>query len=237
MLSLPSDENPWAAYRVNANGAMHVLEAARLFGVQKVVYPSSMSIYAGNTGMIDENTVQTPSSMYGVTKLFAESLGRFYHRKFGIDFRSVRFPTVVGLGAKTKHMTQYMAWMVERSLEGEPFAAWVPEETRTPFLYYRDALRALVLLHDAPSENIRTRVYNVEGVTVGAGEFADAVRSHIPGSRITFEPDAETQRLFGKGTGTVDETNARSEWGWHLQYGLEETILDMKKTFEERRGG
>ena len=236
MLSIPADENPWAAYRVNADGAMHVLEAARLFGVPKVVYPSSMAVYAGNTGGIDESTGQAPDSMYGVTKLFGELLGRFYHRKFGIDFRAVRFCTVVGLGAKTRHMTQYMAWMIERSLQGEPFEVWVAEETRNPFLYYKDAVSALLALHDAPAESIRTRVYNLAGTSATAAEFAETVNRHVKGARITFKPDPAAQRLFGKGTGTVDESAARSEWGWRAEYGTERAIKDMKGEFEARKG-
>ena len=232
MLSIPADENPWAAYRVNADGMMHVLEAARLFGVSRVIFPSSMAVYAGNTGKIDESTGQAPDSMYGATKIFCELLGRFYHRKFGIDFRAVRFCTVVGLGARTKHMTQYMAWMIERSLQGEPFEVWVAESTRNPFLYFKDAVRALMMLADAPADDIKTRVYNLAGTESTAEEFARTVEKHVPGARITFRPDPDAMRLFGKGTGTVDETAAATEWGWRSEYGVEETIVDMKRLFE-----
>jgi threonine 3-dehydrogenase len=214
---------------------MHVLEAARIFGVPKVIFPSSMAVYAGNTGQIDESTGQAPDSMYGVTKIFGELLGRFYHRKFGIDFRSARFCTVVGLGAKTKHMTQYMAWMIERSLQCEPFEVWVAEGTRNPFIYYRDAVRALMMLHDTPEEKIKTRVYNLAGTSSTAEEFASKVREHVPGSQITFKPDPDAMRLFGKGTGTVNERAAREEWGWEAEFGVEQTILDMKQTFEARK--
>jgi threonine 3-dehydrogenase len=236
LLSIPADENPHAAYRVNANGTMHVLEAARMFGVQKVIYPSTMAIYAGNTGRIDESTGQAPDGIYAVTKLFSELLGRFYHRKYGIDFRCVRFSTVVGLGAMTKHMTQYMAWMIERSLEGKPFEVWVAEETRNPFLYYKDAVGALLKLHDAPAKEIVTRVYNLAGTSATAGEFADIVRDQIEGAKISFNPDPDAMRLFGKGTGTVDDSAARNEWGWRAEYGTQETILDMKRTFEAAQG-
>ena len=232
LLSVPADENPWAAYRVNANGVMHVLEAARIFGVPKVIFSSSMGVYAGNTGHIDESTVQAPDSMYGVTKIFGELLGRFYHRKFGIDFRSARLCTVVGLGARTRHMTQYMAWMIERSLKGEPFEVWVAESTSNPFIYYRDAVRALLMLHDAPADKIRTRVYNLAGTSSTAVEFARKVREHLPAARITFRPDPDAMRLFGKGIGTVDEKAAREEWGWQAEYGVEQAILDMKRSFE-----
>ena len=78
MLSIPSEANPWGSYRVNADGAMHILEAARLFAVDKVIFTSSIAVYAGYTGPIDESTVQKPDGMYALTKLFGELLGRFY---------------------------------------------------------------------------------------------------------------------------------------------------------------
>ena len=237
MLSIPADENPWAAYRVNANGTMHVLEAARIFGVKQVIFPGTMAVLAGNTGDIDESTATKPDSMYGVTKLFGELLGRFYHRKFGMDFRGLRFCTVVGLGARTKHMTQYMAWMIERSLQGEPFEVWVKEETSNPFIYYQDAVSALLMLRDAPEAQIQTRIYNLAGTMATAGAFADAVRRHIGGARITFQPDPTALRLFGGGTGAVDESAAQEEWGWKPEYDLEKTILDMKTRFAEGRHG
>ena len=92
MLSLPSDSNPWGAYRVNANGMMHVLEAARLFNVDKVIFPGTIAIYASQADVpieIDESTIQKAENMYGLTKLFGELLGKFYAKKFGLDFRAV----------------------------------------------------------------------------------------------------------------------------------------------------
>lgn len=233
MLSLPSDANPWGAYDVNANGTLHVLEAARLFGVSKVVFLSSNAVYGGSRGDIDETTLQQPGSMYGITKLFGEHLGRFYHRKFGPDFRALRFCVIIGLGAKTKHMSQYMAWMIERSLEGRPFSVWVAEDTYNPWLYHKDAVRALVELHDAPADAIQSRVYNLSGTRSTAREFVDKVEEHIPGARLSFEPDPEAVALLGKGYGNIDETPARTEWGWRAEYDIDAMLEDMKRDFEE----
>jgi nucleoside-diphosphate-sugar epimerase len=122
--------------------------------------------------------------------------------------------------------------MIERSLQGEPFEVWVAESTSNPFIYYRDAVRALLMLHDAPADKIRTRVYNLAGASSTAVEFARKVREHLPAARITFRPDPDAMRLFGKGIGTVDEKAAREEWGWQAEYGVEQAILDMKRSFE-----
>ncbi len=235
MLSIPSDANPWTSYRVNANGTMHVLEAARLFDVDKVIFTSSIAVYAGYTKPINESTFQKPESMYGLTKLFGELLGRFYAKKFEIDFRAVRYPTVVGLGAKTKHMSQYMAWMIENSLENKPFEVWVEEDTRNPCIYYKDAANALIMLHDAPKANIKTKVYNLAGISLIAKEFVDTVKKHIPDAHITFKPDPVAVDLLGKGMGIIDESCAKNEWGWKLEYSIDEMIEDMKKEFRSKK--
>ncbi len=232
MLSIPSDANPWAAYRVNSNGMMHVLEAARLFDVEKVIFTSTAAVYAGHTLPIDDSTVQKPETMYGLTKLFGEHLGRFYAKKFGLDFRAVRYPTVVGPGAKTRHMSQYMPWMIEYSLADKPFEVWVEEDCRNPCIYYKDAANALLMLHDAPREKIKTRIYNLAGISLTAREFADIVREHVPSSRITFKPDPEVVKMLGKGFGIIDESPAKKEWGWNMRYDMEEMIRDFERAYK-----
>ena len=231
MLSMPSDANPWAAYQVNANGTMHVLEAARLLDVRKVVFSSSNAVYGASRGAINDDTIRKPGSMYGITKLFGEHLGLFYHRKFGLDFRAIRFCVIIGLGAKTKHMSQYMAWMIEQSLEGEPFEVWVTEDTNNPWLYHKDAVTALARLHDEPADHIKTRVYNMAGTASNARDFVAKVSEHIQNARISFNPDPEAVALLGKGIESVDESAARAEWGWGIDYGIDEMIEDMKKEF------
>jgi threonine 3-dehydrogenase len=231
MLSMPSDANPWAAYQVNANGTMHILEAARLLGVQKVVFSSSNAVYGASRGAIDDDTIRKPGSMYGITKLFGEHLGLFYNRKFGLDFRAIRFCVIIGLGARTKHMSQYMAWMIEQSLAGNPFEVWVTEDTNNPWLYHKDAVRALAGLHDAQADRIKSRVYNMAGTASNARQFVAKVNEHIPGARISFNPDPEAVALLGKGIESIDETAAKSEWDWRIDYDLDRMITDMKADF------
>ncbi|MBT3272314.1 MAG: NAD-dependent epimerase/dehydratase family protein [Spirochaetales bacterium] len=232
MLSTPSDANPWAAYRVNADGTMNILEAARLFDVQKVVFTSSNAVYSGVTGAIDDTTLTKPGSLYGITKLFGEHLGLFYKRRFDLDFRALRFCVVIGLGAKTKHMSQYMAWMIEHALEGKPFKVWVSEGTNNPWIYHKDAVRALQEIHDAPGESMKSRVYNLSGTSSTAIQFVEKVRAHISGADIGFDPDPEAVALLGKGIESIDETAAREEWNWKTRFGIDEMLEDLKKIFE-----
>jgi nucleoside-diphosphate-sugar epimerase len=234
MLSIPADANPWAAYRVNADGTLNILEAARLFDVEKVIFTSTIAVYAGHGLPINESTLQNPESMYGITKLFSENLGRFYFKKFGLDFRAVRYPTVIGLGARTKHMSQYMSWMIENSLSNKPFDVWVNEDTRNPCLYYKDAALALLLIHDTPPQNIKTRIYNLAGISLTAKEFVDKVKKHIPSAKIAFKPDPEIVKLMGKGFGTIDDTCAKKEWGWKMKYDMETMLEDIKREYKSK---
>jgi len=232
MLSLPSEANPWAAYRVNANGTMHILEAARLFGSEKVIFASTLGVYGPRKRtIINESAVEKPETMYGSTKLFAEHLGRFYAKKFGLDFRAVRFPTLVGPGATTKHPSQYMPWMIEYSLAKKPFDVWVEENCRVPFIYHKDAANALLMLHDAPRENIKTLVYNLAGTSLTAREFADKVVEHIPSAQIRFRPDPEIVKMLGGGFDVIDDSCAQKEWGWKMSFDMEDMMQDFERTY------
>jgi threonine 3-dehydrogenase len=126
MLSVPSDADPWAALTANAIGTFHVLEAARLFEVPQVIFASSVGTYGLDIAQdtIDDYTLQRPQYFYGVTKLFGELTGRFFRRKYGLDFRGVRYPAIVGPGIKTPGAVQYAGWVIEESAKGKPFTIW-----------------------------------------------------------------------------------------------------------------
>ncbi|MCG6535788.1 MAG: NAD-dependent epimerase/dehydratase family protein [Syntrophales bacterium LBB04] len=144
MLSLPSENNPWAAFDANVIGTYNVLEAARIKRMAQVIYGSTIATYSKDIpgAEIDDRTIQRPSTFYGVSKTFGELLGRFYHRKFGLDFRGVRLPSVVGPGARTAHMSIYNAWAIEYAIKGLPYVLECEPETRCPALYYKDAARS-----------------------------------------------------------------------------------------------
>jgi nucleoside-diphosphate-sugar epimerase len=232
MLSIPSERKPWASFQANVVGTFNVLEAARLEKVDKVIYSSTIATYSKDiqSSIIDDFTLQRPTTMYGATKVFGELLGRVYARKFGIDFRGVRFPSVVGPGAKTAHMSIYHAWTIEEPLKGNPYEIYVEPETRVPAIYFKDAIRALWLLSKAEREQIKTMVYIIAGVTppYSAMELAEIVRSKIPGARLTFNPDPNTMELLKEiGSLRFDEERARSEWDWNPSYSLSQMVDDF----------
>jgi len=231
MLSVPSDADPQAAFRANAMGTFHVLEAARLFDVEKVLFSSTLATYGLNIreGKIDDFTLQRPELFYGCTKVFCELMGLFYRRKYGLDYRGVRYPSIVGPGVKTPGIVQYNAWVIEECAKGRPYTVYVRPDTRCPIMYYKDAARAIVMLGDAPRESIQMVNYVVAGPTPAASaqELVDMVRAKIPGAKIDFKVDEEKQKIIDKLVLPVDDSLARKEWGWYPEYDQERIVEDF----------
>jgi threonine 3-dehydrogenase len=234
MLSAQCEANPWAAVQVNALGTYYLLEASRLFGVKKVVFTSSMGTYGYIPGgLVSDDTLQRPPIMYGVTKVFGELLGLYYHQRFGIDFRGVRFSQLVGPGIKSEGYGQYNPRMIEAALRGIPFEAWVTKETSIPMMYIKDAIRCLFELFEADAAKIKTRIYNVGQILPSptAGDLLEEIKNHIKEVRITFKPDPKAMDILRHIPQQLDDQNARAEWGWSIRYGLKEMVEDFIKEY------
>jgi nucleoside-diphosphate-sugar epimerase len=240
MLSLPSEQNPWGAFDANVVGTYNILEAARIKKMRQVVYGSTIATYSKDIqgGTIDDRTIQRPSSFYGITKTFGELTGRWYHRRFGLDFRGVRLPSIVGPGAKTAHMSIYNAWAIEYSIKGLPYTLNCDPETRCPALYYKDAAMALKGLASADPSRIRTRVYNIAGITppFSASELVKVIGKRIPEAQLSFNPDPVVVELLRElGALKISDECARLEWGWQLAYPLEAMVDDFIGEFEKHK--
>ncbi|MEE8046853.1 MAG: NAD-dependent epimerase/dehydratase family protein, partial [Dehalococcoidia bacterium] len=201
MLSVPSDADPSAAIQTNAMGTFHILEAARIFGVRQVIFASSIGVFGTGIegGVRDDFTLQRPVLLYGATKVFGEHLGLFYKRKYGIDFRGLRYPSIIGPGVSTPGVVQYTSQVMEQSAKGNPYTMKVEPELRTPVMYITEAGEAAIQLAEAPLDDIKTTVYNVDGIqpTPTAQDLVDAVQRHVPSAQIDFDVDKE--RLSSRG--------------------------------------
>ncbi|MFN8514423.1 MAG: NAD-dependent epimerase/dehydratase family protein [Chloroflexia bacterium] len=237
MLSFPSEADPAAALQANAMGTYHVLEAARLFKVPKVIFSSTIATFGMDITepVLTDDTIQRPELFYGITKVFGEQLGFYYRRKYDLDFRGVRFPSIVGPGVRTPAIVQYNSWVIEECAKGNPYEIYVDPETRCPVMYFKDAARSLVRLADAPREAIKRGVYVIAGVTpiVTAGELADLVRAQIPGAQITFNPDRELQPILDRLLLPPDDRNAQQEWGWEAAYSQADVIDDFLRELRD----
>jgi len=223
MLSLPSEANPWASFETNVAGMLHILEAARLFGVQRMVFASTGATYGLGVGeVLTDETIQRPIGMYGIGKLFGELLGRFYRRKFNFDFRCIRYcAEVVGPGVRTMAMPQYIPWMIENAALGRPFECWVSEDIAVHIMYFKDVIRGTEKLFYAPKENIKTVCYNIAGGSQlpTAKEIESAIKTLIPEAQISYKPDPIAMELLRSlKYKVVDDSRAREEWGWDPEY-------------------
>jgi threonine 3-dehydrogenase len=231
MLSVACEADPAAAVRVNVLGTLHILEAARQAGVPQVIYSSTLATYGSDLREkeLSESTLQRPVFFYGATKLFGENAGTFYRRKFGLDFRGVRFPSVVGPGATSAAVSQYIPWMIEHAIRGDPFTANVAERTACPFMYYKDAAQALLKLSAAPAGNLKRSVYLVAGPkpVPTAGQLAELVHQRFPKARITFAVDDQLQAMLDQYLFPVDDCCAAADWAWQAQWSVPRMIEDF----------
>lgn len=235
LLSEPSEINPWASIHVNALGTYYILEAARLFKAKKVIFTSSMAVYVNNQYKVDvitEHAMQRPQIIYGITKVFAELLGLYYHRKFGIDVRGIRLPVVIGPNVESPGFGQFNSKIIQAAILGTPFEVNVPEDTLIPLLYIKDAVRSLMMLYRAPEDRLVTRVYNVGQITPPptTADVVNMVRRYYPHAQITFKPDPRFIEVVKNTPKEIKADEARSEWGWNVSYSLEDAVKDFIQT-------
>jgi threonine 3-dehydrogenase len=229
MLSLPSEQDPPAAFHANAMGTFHIFEAARLLDVKRVVFASSTATFGFDlpADPIDDLSLQRPQTFYGACKLFGENMGRFYRRKYGLDYRGVRFPSIVGPGVRSPGSVQYTSWVIEHAAKGVPFTIWVRPETRVPILYFKDAALAIIALAEVPPERIKMVNYLLSGPRPTALELVNLVRQKFPGAQIDFKVDDEIQLRLDNAMRPLDDRFAREEWGWKPTYGVDAMIDDF----------
>ncbi len=230
ILTGPGEADPQTLLTANAVGFIRMIEAARQAGTEQMIFASSIGTYGRDLGPgpVTDQSLQRPNTVYGVTKVFGENLGAYYRQKYGLDFRGLRYPSIVGPGVTTWSLAQYTSWMIEKSALGEPFTVWTTPETVIPILYYKDAARAALDLAAAPRDSIKAINYLVDGVapTPNAGEIAEAVRRAVPGAEITFEPDPKAALSLARNL-HIDDATARAEWGWTPQYDLDAMVADV----------
>ena len=239
ILSTPSEQNPWACFQTNVAGTMYVLEAARLFGVSRVFFASTSGTYGLGIGqVVTEETLQRPTGAYGISKLYGELLGRFYRRKFNLDFRGLRYCGVIGPGARSKMVSQYNSWMIENAALGKPYECFVTADVRIPVTYFKDALRATEMLYYAPRKQIKTVCYNVAGISPAHAvkELELAIKKFIPKAKTTYKPDPEIMEFFRDyPVEVIDDSRAREEWGWYPIYtDFEKIVGDFLEEVKNR---
>lgn len=230
LLTRLADGDPPAGFQANVAGTFHVLEAARIFEVKQVLFSSSIGSYGPDVQgkVVDDYTIQRPVSMYGASKLFGESLGRFYRVRYGLDFRCLRYPGIFGPGFRTTSMAQPFSLMVEESVMSRPYTLRMAPDVRHALLYYKDAALAMIKLAQVPEADIRMVCYLLNGIepVPTVQERVDMVKARIPEANLSFDPDPELTQIYYR-MPSFDDHIAREEWGWKPEYDSENAMDDF----------
>jgi nucleoside-diphosphate-sugar epimerase len=234
LLSATGEKAPLRAWSLNMDGLLNILEIARERGEAgrplKVFWPSSIAAFGPNTPA--ENTPQTtvmdPTSIYGISKLAGERLCEYYHAKYGVDVRSIRYPGIISFksppGGGT---TDYAIAIFHAALRGETYECFLGPETTLPMIYMPDAIRATIELMGAPADQVQIRSsYNVAGVSFNPRELAAAIQARVPGFRIAYKPDSR-QQIADSWPKSLNDSAAFADWGWRARIGVEEMVADM----------
>ncbi|MFC2070500.1 SDR family NAD(P)-dependent oxidoreductase [Chloroflexota bacterium] len=244
MLTNVSEDNPWGSFQTNVIGTYNALEAARLTSIDKMMFTSTFGTYGLLLDeVLSDTSIQRPVTFYGCGKLYCEGLGRFYNKKFGLDFRSIRYAQMIGPNVRTPG--HWAPPMIEDTVLGKPNECiYAYPETAISMIYVKDCARAADMVMQAPQEQIKMMNYNVAGVQqfVSARELEAILKKRYPDTSITYNPDSSLQeigndfRILKK----FDDSYARNEWGWKPEYNSPEAIIDIFKTdlksFPERYG-
>lgn len=230
LLSAVGEARPQDAYRVNLGGLMNVLEAAREEGFA-VFTPSSIAAFGPGTppDPTPQDTVQRPTTMYGVTKVAGELLCDYYHLKFGVDARGVRYPGLISHsappGGGTTDWAVEIFWAAVR--EGR-YRCFLSHDVRLDMMYMPDAIRAALELMDADPGSLKHRnAFNVTAMQVTPEQMARAIQERLPDFGMGYAVDPVRQAIAESWPRRLDDSAAREEWGWQPEFGLHETVEDM----------
>ncbi|POR01512.1 UDP-glucose 4-epimerase [Alkalispirochaeta sphaeroplastigenens] len=237
LLSATAEDRPQEAWDLNLNGLLTVLEVAREQGAA-VFTPSSIGAFGPTTprDWTPQDTLQRPTSMYGVTKVAGELLCDYYHFKYGVDTRGLRYPGLIS--SKTPPgggTTDYAVDIYYQALRTGRYRCFLKGDTYLDMMYMPDAVRAAISLMEADPSRLRHRnAFNVTAMSFCPEEQAAYIRACLPRFEIDYEVDPVRQAIANSWPNAMEDYAARVEWGWEPQYDLEATTRDMLRVLSQR---
>lgn len=239
LLSAVGERNPHKAWQLNVGGLYTVLETARAHSV-RVFWPSSMAVFG--SGVPRDGTPQIapllPETMYGATKVSGELLCDYYHRRYGLDARCLRYPGIISSetlpgGGTTDYAVQIF---YDAILRGR-YTCFLKADSTLPMMYMPDCMKASIEIMDAPASSVRTRTgYNVTGMSFSPSELVVEIRKHIPGFECDYKPDFR-QKIADSWPRSLNDAEARKDWGWKPKYDLASMTTEMLATLGRRLKG
>lgn len=230
ILSATGEKNPNLAWNLNMTGLLNVLDIAREEKIKKVYWPSSIAVFGPTSPKQNcpQQTIIEPSTVYGISKYAGEFWCNYYHNRFGVDVRSIRYPGLISYkSAPGGGTTDYAVEIFHEALEEKTYECFLKEDTYLPMMYIADAIRGTIELMEAPAEKISIRTsYNLSGMSFSPKEIAASIKKHIPDFTITYKPDYR-QNIANSWPQSIDDTVARNDWGWKNEYDLDKMTKEM----------
>lgn len=230
LLSATAEKNIDLARKLNIGSLHHVLNIARDMNLDKVFWPSSIAVFGPDAKKdgTPQNSACNPTTVYGITKLTGEQWCAYYHRVFGVDVRSIRYPGLIGYktlpGGGT---TDYAVDIYHKAIKREPFTCFLKEDAHLPMMYMNDAVKATIDLMQANPDRLTVRTsYNISAMSFSPAEIASSIKKIYPDFEISYEPDYR-QKIAESWPNSIDDNTARGDWGWKHSYDLDSMTDDM----------
>ncbi len=232
ILSATGEKNPNLAWSLNMQSLLNVLDIAREEKLTKVYWPSSIAVFGPTSPKKNcpQQTIIEPTTVYGISKYAGEFWCNYFHQRFGVDVRSLRYPGLISYkSAPGGGTTDYAVEIFHEALEEKKYECFLNENTYLPMMYMPDAIRATIELMEAPTDKISIRTsYNLSGMSFSPKEIAAEIKKHIPQFEISYKPDYR-QAIANSWPQSIDDTIATKDWGWKQEYDLKEMVGDMLK--------
>lgn len=230
LLSATAEKNMDFAWKLNMEGLFNTLNLAKEGLLKKIFWPSSIAVFGPTTPKINtpQDAIADPNTVYGISKLAGERWCDYYHQKFGVDVRSVRYPGLIGYkslpGGGT---TDYAVDIFHQALKAKSYDCFLSEDMTLPMMYMPDALKATISIMQEPADRIKVRSsYNIAGISFSPAEIADAIRKEIPDFEISYHPDFR-QKIAESWPQVIDDSRARADWGWKHEFDLHAMVKNM----------
>jgi nucleoside-diphosphate-sugar epimerase len=230
MLSATGEKEPALAWKLNMESLLNVLEIAREEKIKNVFWPSSIAVFGPSAPKENcpQATIIEPSTVYGISKYAGELWCQYYHEKFGVDVRSLRYPGLISYkSAPGGGTTDYAIEIFHEAIKKGQYNCFLQADTVLPMMYMPDAVRATIELMEAPASSIKVRTsYNIAGVSFSPLQIASQIQKILPGFEMNYNPDYR-QSIADSWPYSIDDSPARNGWGWEPKFDLRRIAEDM----------
>lgn len=230
MLSVTAEKYPEKAWSLNINSLLHILNIAKDKHIKKVFWPSSIAVFGNSTPQQNtpQQTIMEPSTVYGISKLAGERWCEYYHKKYGVDVKSVRYPGIISWKTKPGGgTTDYAIDIFHKAIIDKKYTCFLSENTRLPMLYMDDAIKATIDLMETEKAT-QFVSYNISGINFTPKEIAIEIKKQIPDFTIDYKPDFR-QEIANSWPESIDDSKAKEDWSWKYQFDLKMMVSEMIK--------